>query len=83
MVREVGIEPATFGSGGITTVKPMCHKSFLANSFADLNPEIRHLFWSLFWLQGEFIPKGIRPFGPKDTRPVGAERLVLCSGDDC
>jgi hypothetical protein len=61
----------------------MCHKSLLANSFPVVNPDIRHLFWFLFWLKGEFIPKSIRQFTPEDTRVVAAERLLLCSGDGC
>jgi hypothetical protein len=39
------------------------------------------LFWSLFWLKGEFIPKSFRRFTPKDSRAVAAKRLLLRSGD--
>jgi len=81
MVREAGVEPTTFGFGGQTTPKPILAKLILANSIPGVNPDIRHLFWFLFWLKGEFIPKGIRRFTPEDSRPVATERLLLCSGD--
>ena len=58
MVREAGVEPTTFGSGGQTTPQPIRTKLNLANNLPVVNPDIRHLFWFLFWLKGEFIPKG-------------------------
>ena len=58
MVREAGVEPTTFGSGGQTTPQSIRTKRILANSIPGVNPDIRHLFWFLFWLKGEFIPKG-------------------------
>ena len=59
MVREAGVEPTTFGSGGETTPLPIRTKRILANSIPDVNPEIRHWFWFVFWFEGEFIPKSI------------------------
>ena len=81
LVHEAGVEPTTFGSGGPTAPKPTRTKPIMAKSIPVVNPEIRHLFWFLFWLKGEFIPKGIRRFTPKDSRALAAERLLLCSGD--
>ena len=81
MVREAGVEPTTFGSGGQTTPKPIRTKFNLANNLPVVNPDIRHLFWFLFWLKGEFIPKSIRRFTPENPRAVAAERLLLRSGD--
>jgi hypothetical protein len=66
MVRETGVEPITFGSGSSTTPRPRRTKLNLANNFPVVNPDIRHLFWFLFWFKGEFIPKSVRRFTPKD-----------------
>jgi hypothetical protein len=81
MVREERVELSTFGSGGQTTPKPIRTKSNLANNLPVVNPDIRHLFWFLFWLKGEFIPKGIRRFTPENSRSVATERLFFRSGD--
>ncbi len=77
VVREAGVEPTTFGSGGSTTPQPSRTKPNLANNFPAVNPDIRHLFW----FKGELIPKSIRRFTPKDTRVVAAEWFFLRSGD--
>jgi hypothetical protein len=37
LVREAGVEPTTFGSGGEYDGLPMCHKSFLANRIPDFS----------------------------------------------
>ena len=62
MVREERVELSTFGSEGGPTIKPMCHEPLSANSIPDFNPDLRHLFWFLFWLEGDFIPRSIRRF---------------------
>jgi len=80
MVREAGVEPTTFGSGGSTTPQPSRTKLNLASNFPVVNPDIRHLLWFVFWFEGEVIPKGIRRVTLKDSWAVAAERLLLRSG---
>jgi hypothetical protein len=56
MVREERVELSTFGSGGGPTIKTNSYKPLLAKSIPVKIPGHCHLFWSLFWLEGEFIP---------------------------